>query len=105
MRNITESDSSNNTVSKSMKTPIIREARFTVNGSSNRSKKSRKNLDNKIRQKLCESAKKRMRTFRENIVYKAIEKLHKIGQKRTVICKKLGDEAKEKLCEAAKKSS
>ena len=50
-----------------MKTPIKKKAGYNTNQSSNKSKKFWKNLDNEARHKLCEAAKKRMRTIRENI--------------------------------------
>ena len=77
-----ESDSSNNTVSKSIKTPINRKARFTMNKSSNRSIKYCENLDNEARQNLCETAKKRIRIICENLDHEKNKKMHKGDQKR-----------------------
>ena len=52
-----------------------------MNQYSNKSKKFRKNLDNEVRQKLCEAAIIRVRTLRESLD-EAEEKLLKIIRKR-----------------------
>lgn len=70
---------------------------FTMNESSNRSRKCCKNLNNETSQKLCESVKK-LRTFHENRDDEVKEKLRKNDQKRKQeFCKNLDDEAKGKL--------
>lgn len=73
-----------------------------MNQYSNKSKKFRKNLDNEVRQKLCEAAIIRVSTLRESLD-EAEEKLLKIDQKKETIRENLDGEAKQKVCKAGQK--
>ena len=73
-----------------------------MNQYSNKSKKFQKNLDNEVRQKLCEAAIIRVRALRESLD-EAEEKLLKIDQKKETIRENLDGEAKQKVCKAGQK--
>lgn len=77
-----ENDSFNKVTSKTIKTPIKWKADYNINQSRNKSKKFWKNLDNGVRQKLCETAEKRMRTICKNLNDETKKKLLKSDQKK-----------------------
>ena len=81
-----------------MKTPIKKKAGYNNNQSSNKSKKFWKNLDNEARYKLCEVAKKRIRTIRENINDEVKEQICESDQiRKQKNFKNLGDETRKEL--------